>query len=153
MYYHSLQGGGFQDLHRRPPTSASDRRALPLPRRPALLGPPPPSLLTPVPSQMGFTKLPECAVISLMAVLGFHWQWGWGVKRLALIFPHPTLSYCSGDVLKQIGGETWNGRFDWPRSPSRMRLDAAEPYTKQGIRLVSLCFTSDVLLAHLNCKC
>ena len=40
------------------------------------------------------------------------------------------LSYCSGDVLKQIGGETWNGRFDWPRSASRMRLDAAEPYTK-----------------------
>ena len=28
----------------------------------------------------GFTKLPECPVTSLVVVLGFHWQWGWGSK-------------------------------------------------------------------------
>ena len=32
-----------------------------------------------------FGKLPECSAASLMVVLGFHWQWGCGVKRLALL--------------------------------------------------------------------
>ena len=34
----------------------------------------------PHPHPGGFTKLPECPVTSLVVVLGFHWQWGWGSK-------------------------------------------------------------------------
>ena len=34
----------------------------------------------PHPHPGGFTKLPECPVASLVVVLGFHWQWGWGSK-------------------------------------------------------------------------
>ena len=34
----------------------------------------------PHPHPGGFTKLHECPVTSLVAVLGFHLQWGWGSK-------------------------------------------------------------------------
>ena len=40
----------------------------------------------PHPHPWGCTKLPECPVISLVVVLGVHWQWGWGSKGSPLYY-------------------------------------------------------------------